>query len=211
LCIVAASLYSDKGKFHSDLNAARNVNMSEYALNQSSLRMTLNHRVPGPSPGAPTNDSAGTWRFSCAGDFPRVSGLAHKPINERGANKSRLVSEAVPEAVAKSSLPITEGTPINIGGPGRTRTCNQTVMSGRIKVGSVDFIAFSSEFDCVCRALAMSFLVRNWCGSPAIEMDLGRMPRPAACRFQLSDLSTMNLGDAVRISSGGCRRRRKSF
>ena len=24
--------YSDKGKFHSDLNAARNVNMSEYAL-----------------------------------------------------------------------------------------------------------------------------------------------------------------------------------
>jgi hypothetical protein len=28
-----ASLYSDKGKFHSDLNAARNVNMSEYALN----------------------------------------------------------------------------------------------------------------------------------------------------------------------------------
>jgi hypothetical protein len=41
--IIAASLYSDKGKFNSDLNAARNVNMSEYALNQSSLRMTLNH------------------------------------------------------------------------------------------------------------------------------------------------------------------------
>jgi hypothetical protein len=48
------SLYSDKGKFHSDLHAARIMNMSEYALNQSSLRMTLNHRVPGSSPGAPT-------------------------------------------------------------------------------------------------------------------------------------------------------------
>src|ERR1700675_4623295 len=49
-----ASLYSDKGIFHSDLNAARNVNMSEYALKQNSLRLTLNHRVPGSSPGAPT-------------------------------------------------------------------------------------------------------------------------------------------------------------
>jgi len=58
-----ASLYSDKGKFHIDLNAARNVNMSEYALNQSSLRMTLNHRVPGSSPGAPTIQSPQTARF----------------------------------------------------------------------------------------------------------------------------------------------------
>jgi hypothetical protein len=47
-------LYSDKGKFHSDLNGVRNMNISEYALNQTSLRMTLNHRVPGSSPGAPT-------------------------------------------------------------------------------------------------------------------------------------------------------------
>jgi hypothetical protein len=38
-----ASLYSDNGKFRSDLSAARNVNMSECALNQSSLRLTLNH------------------------------------------------------------------------------------------------------------------------------------------------------------------------
>ncbi len=47
-------VHSDKGKFHCDLYAARNVNKSEYALNPSSLRMTLNHRVPGSSPGAPT-------------------------------------------------------------------------------------------------------------------------------------------------------------
>jgi hypothetical protein len=51
-----ASLYSDKGKFQSDLSAARNVNMSECALNQNSLQMTLNHRVPGSSLGATTSD-----------------------------------------------------------------------------------------------------------------------------------------------------------
>jgi hypothetical protein len=32
-------------------------------------------------------------------------------------------------------------------GPGRTRTCNQTVMSGRITIGFVDFLAFSFEDD----------------------------------------------------------------
>src|ERR1700730_895170 len=57
------SLYSDKGKFHSDLDAARIMNMSEYALNQSSLRMNLIHRVPGSSPGAPTIQSSRTARF----------------------------------------------------------------------------------------------------------------------------------------------------
>jgi hypothetical protein len=39
--LFTASLYSDKEEFHSDLSVARNVNMSECALNQSSLRMTL--------------------------------------------------------------------------------------------------------------------------------------------------------------------------
>ena len=32
-----------------------------------------------------------------------------------------------------------------IGGPGRTRTCNQTVMSGRIDLSFVDFITLSPE------------------------------------------------------------------
>ena len=50
------------------------------------------------------------------------------------------------------------------GGPGRIRTCNQTVMSGRISVRFVDFAAFSSAFDRVCFRLVLSFLVRNWCG-----------------------------------------------
>jgi hypothetical protein len=50
------------------------------------------------------------------------------------------------------------------GGPGRTRTCNQTVMSGRISVRFVDFAAVSSAFDRVRCGLIRSFLVRNWCG-----------------------------------------------
>jgi hypothetical protein len=50
------------------------------------------------------------------------------------------------------------------GGPGRTRTCNQTVMSGGISIGFVDFAAFSFVFDRVCRDLFALFLVRNWCG-----------------------------------------------
>jgi hypothetical protein len=45
------------------------------------------------------------------------------------------------------------------GGPGRTRTCNQTVMSGRIKAGFVDFVVFSSEIDRVRCVPEMSFLV----------------------------------------------------
>jgi hypothetical protein len=37
------------------------------------------------------------------------------------------------------------------------------------KVGFVDFLAFSVAFDRVRCVLARSFLVRNWCGSFAIE------------------------------------------
>src|SRR6266478_5381815 len=47
---------------------------------------------------------------------------------------------------------------------GRTRTCNQTVMSGQLKIAFVDFPAFSSECDRVCWRSMRSFLVRNWCG-----------------------------------------------
>ena len=47
----------------------------------------------------------------------------------------------------------------------RIRTCNQTVMSGRIKVSFLDIIAFSLELDRVRCVLASSFLVRNWCGA----------------------------------------------
>jgi hypothetical protein len=37
-------------------------------------------------------------------------------------------------------------------------------MSGGTSLSSVDFVAFSFEFDRVRRALFTLFLVRNWCG-----------------------------------------------
>jgi hypothetical protein len=57
---------------------------------------------------------------------------------------------------------------------GRTRTCNQTVMSGGIKDAMVDFVAFSLGIDRVHYVLKRSFLVRNWCGSSGNpNLDLG--------------------------------------
>jgi hypothetical protein len=49
------------------------------------------------------------------------------------------------------------------GGPGRTRTCNQTVMSGGISISFVDFAAFSIAFDGIRCVSITLFLVRNWC------------------------------------------------
>ena len=54
------------------------------------------------------------------------------------------------------------------GGPGRTRTCNQTVMSDGPTRSFVDFAVFWFSFDRACRVLIRSFLVRNWCGVPWI-------------------------------------------
>jgi hypothetical protein len=53
---------------------------------------------------------------------------------------------------------------LKAGGPGRTRTCNQTVMSGRIEVSFVDWAAFSFDFDRVCCVSLQWFLLRNCCG-----------------------------------------------
>jgi len=50
-----------------------------------------------------------------------------------------------------------------LGGPSRTRTCNQTVMSGRLSTGLVDFSVFLLEFDRALGPFAL-FLGRNWCG-----------------------------------------------
>jgi Type III restriction enzyme, res subunit len=47
------------------------------------------------------------------------------------------------------------------------RTCNQTVMSGRIRLSFVDFPAILFAFDRVRRVLMRPFLVRNWCGMRA--------------------------------------------
>jgi len=49
---------------------------------------------------------------------------------------------------------------------GRTRTCNQTVMSGRMSISFVDFSVFLFGFDRVCFGSFRLFLVRNWRGYP---------------------------------------------
>src|SRR5262249_44984240 len=51
------------------------------------------------------------------------------------------------------------------GGPGRTRTCNQTVMSGRLSIAFVDFTGFPVGFVCVRCVPVRPFLVRNWSGA----------------------------------------------
>lgn len=51
-------------------------------------------------------------------------------------------------------------------GPPRTRTCNQTIMSGGIMVVIVKFAAFSVTFDRVCCALLRSF----WCETGAVRI-----------------------------------------
>ena len=47
------------------------------------------------------------------------------------------------------------------GDPGRTRTCNQTVMSGGIAIAFIDLVVFSFEFGWVRCVSFGSFLVRN--------------------------------------------------
>ena len=51
---------------------------------------------------------------------------------------------------------------------GRTRTCNQTVMSGRIQLSFVDLLHFHQRSSAFVALLARSFLVRNWCGARAV-------------------------------------------
>jgi hypothetical protein len=65
----------------------------------------------------------------------------------------------------KGLLPAILEVPDFLGGPGRTRTCNQTVMSGRLSISFVDFAAFLFDFDRVRYVLMRLFLVRNWCGA----------------------------------------------
>lgn len=69
----------------------------------------------------------------------------------RGA---RLMRRANPRIMA-AQIPLV-GQPV--------RTCNQTVMSGRLSTSFVDFAAFLFELDRVRRGLFVSFVVRNWCG-----------------------------------------------
>jgi hypothetical protein len=86
------------------------------------------------------------------------------------------------------------------GGPGRTRTCNQTVMSGRISISFVDFATFSFDFARVCCDWLTSFLVRNWCGpSTSAERQGGKILIPTYVR----DL-TRSRGHLIKPTLSAC-------
>jgi len=74
----------------------------------------------------------------------------------------------------------------NIGGPGRTRTCNQTVMSDKENRTGVDFHAFSCRFDHVHRRLSSSFLGRNW-GGYLIQRPTRNVSKEAPSEKQIRD------------------------
>ncbi len=95
-------------------------------------------------------------RLRRSSGIERMRELAH----ERKVDVSGAVSGAV---VVNRATKTKQDTDI-LGGPGRTRTCNQTVMSGRILVAFVDFAVLRFDFDRVRCASMASFLVRIWCG-----------------------------------------------
>ena len=71
-----------------------------------------------------------------------------------------VVSLVEEKAKRKGALQVPE----ILGGPGRTRTCNQTVMSGGISIGLNDFAAVLFDSGRACYVSFRPFLMRNWCG-----------------------------------------------
>ena len=83
------------------------------------------------------------------------------------------------------------------GGPGRTRTCNQTVMSGGITMGFVDVAVFLSQSDRVRCLSVGSFLVRNRCGHACscrrVGIDMYRSLSPFRMIMERIDLALSRL------------------
>jgi hypothetical protein len=94
--------------------------------------------------------------------------------------------------MAMAAVPTKQDIDI-LGGPDRTRTCNQTVMSGRIAISFVDFAAFSFDLDRVRCASFTPFLVRNWCGCPAAMV---RPVRSGICPVMKLARPTLQLASA---------------
>jgi hypothetical protein len=75
-------------------------------------------------------------------------------------------------------------------------------MSGRRQLSFVDFIAFSSEVERVRCVMAMSFLVRNWCGARLVVAGNDRIvafDAEAIAKERFGDTTCVNLlliGDA---------------
>src|SRR5216684_743901 len=91
---------------------------------------------------------------------------------------------------------------------GKRSTCNQTVMSGRIKAGFVDFVVFSLEIDRVRCVPERSFLVRNWC-APSYQLCWSAGYRPGepyrgfeshSLRQQVIDIAEKILTAAIRAT-----------
>jgi hypothetical protein len=101
--------------------------------------------------------------------FDILVGSAARPAFAATVRLRFRFAQATPDTTLHPSAPRGCATPspkerAKRGGPGRTRTCNQTVMSGRISISFVDFAAFLFDFDRVRCVLMRLFLARNWCG-----------------------------------------------
>jgi hypothetical protein len=90
------------------------------------------------------------------GNYPRPT--ANLSISLLKLTRRRLDR---PEAEARFRLRV------QIGGSDRTRTCNQTVMSGRRSISLVDFSSFSFGFDRVHRVSSGRF----WCETGAVILE----------------------------------------
>ena len=64
------------------------------------------------------------------------------------------------------------------GGPGRTRTCNQTVMSGSADYSIVDFLQLLAAINCIRSRSDWSFLVRTGAVAPRCDLLPLALPEP---------------------------------
>jgi hypothetical protein len=120
--------------------------------------------------GAPMWEAAGflgmsekTLRDTYGRHHPAHLRGAADAIASRPAQKKEALVVSLVEEKAKRKGPLQ--APDILGGPGRTRTCNQTVMSGSADYSIVDFLQFLAAINCIRSRSDRSFLVRNWCGS----------------------------------------------
>jgi len=104
--------------------------------------------------------------------------------NDLATNRQPVRHEVVTHVLGTFCYPCVRAGQAKRGGPGRTRTCNQTVMSGRISTTFVDFLAVLFDFDGVRCTSIVSFLVRNWCGHST-----SRRGRTSRCRWLRSAFS----------------------
>ena len=114
-------------------------------------------------PSAPKDEDRGCTVVST--HQRRACPTPSRTVLERKVHVCGAVSGAL---VAMRATKTKQDTDI-LGGPGRTRTCSQTVLSGGIIVAAVKFPALFVEFDNVRCASCGLLLVRNRCESSVVE------------------------------------------